>query len=123
MTPYETVFVVHPEQSGKVKELADRFKKVIEGLDGSVFHTEEWGLRDLSYRIKKQSKGYYILFRYRSSARAVEELERNMKLTDAVLRYLTVRLEEAEEKQPAQKSSSQEVGKVGENPGGSESPS
>jgi len=91
---YETLFVVHPERAGRVKEFIDKFRKVIEGLGGNVSHLEEWGLRDLAYRIAKQARGFYILMRYQASARAVEELERNMKLTDGVLRYRTVRADE-----------------------------
>ena len=94
VTPYETIFIVHPDQGGKVKEYTDRFKKIIEGLDGTVSHVDEWGLLDLAYRIEKQAKGHYVLVRYQSSARAVEELERNLKLSDGILRYLTVRLDE-----------------------------
>ena len=94
MTLYETLFVVHPEKGPRVKELIERFKKIIEGQSGTVSHVEEWGLRDLAYRIEKQGKGLYTLFQYRSSARAVEELERNLKLTDGILRYLTVRTDE-----------------------------
>lgn len=97
MTPYETIFVVHPEHGGRVKEFIDRFKSIIEGLNGTVARVEEWGLKELAYKIKKQGKGYYILFQYRSDGRAVEELERNLKLTDGLLRYLTVRLDEDSE--------------------------
>ncbi len=94
MTLYETLFVVHPEKGSRVKEFVERFKKVIEGQDGSVVQVDEWGLRDLAYRIDKQGKGVYILVRYRSTGRAVGELERNLKLTDGILRYLTVRAQE-----------------------------
>ena len=94
MTQYETLFVVHPEKGPRIKEFVERFKKVVEGQEGTLAHVEEWGLRDLAYRIQKQGKGYYTLLRYQSSARAVEELERNLKLTDGVLRYLTVRSDE-----------------------------
>ena len=94
MTQYETLFVVHPEKGPRIKEFVERFKKVIEGQAGTLAHVEEWGLRDLAYRIQKQGKGFYTLLQYQSSARAVEELERNLKLTDGVLRYLTVRSDE-----------------------------
>ena len=77
------------------KEFIERFRKVIEGQEGVVSQVEEWGLRDLAYRIEKQGKGYYTLLQYRSAGRAVEELERNLRLTDGVLRYLTVRDDEA----------------------------
>ena len=94
MTLYETLFVVHPEKGPRMKEFVERFKKVIEGQEGAVSQVDEWGSRDLAYRIQKQSKGYYTLLRYRASGRAVEELERNLKLTDGILRYLTVRADE-----------------------------
>lgn len=51
-------------------------------------------MRDLAYRIRKQNRGHYNLLRYRAPAKAVEELERNLKLSEGVIRYLTVRLEE-----------------------------
>ena len=91
MTLYETLFVVHPEKGPRMKEFIERFKKVIEGQDGSVTDIDEWGARDLAYRIEKQARGYYTLIRYNASGRAVDELERNLKLTDGILRYLTVR--------------------------------
>ncbi len=77
-----------------MKEFIEKFKKVIEGQEGSLTQVDEWGVRDLAYRIEKQSRGYYTLLRYRASGRGVEELERNLKLTDGILRYLTVRADE-----------------------------
>ncbi|MBM4264541.1 MAG: 30S ribosomal protein S6 [Deltaproteobacteria bacterium] len=97
MTLYETLFVVHPERAARVKELIERFKKVIEGQQGTVTAVDEWGLRDLACRIDKQGKGFYTLLRYESTGHGVEELERNLKLTDGILRYLTV---QADEKTP-----------------------
>ena len=101
VTLYETLFIVHPEKGPRMKEFIERFKKVIEGQEGSLSHVEEWGLRDLAYRVQKQGKGFYTLLQYRSPARAVEELERNLKLTDGILRYLTVRTEEGQPLSPA----------------------
>jgi small subunit ribosomal protein S6 len=91
VTLYETLFVVHPEKGPRNKEFIERFKKVIEGQNGSVTHVDEWGARDLAYRIEKQARGYYTLLRYNATGKAVDELERNLKLTDGILRYLTVR--------------------------------
>jgi small subunit ribosomal protein S6 len=101
VTLYETLFVVHPEKGMRMKELVERFKKVIEGQDGAVAQVDEWGVRDLAYRIEKQSRGYYTLLRYRATGRAVEELERNLKLTDDILRYMTVRADEENVAAPA----------------------
>ena len=108
MALYETLFVVHPEKGTRMKELIERFRKVVEGQEGTVAHVDEWGLRDLAYRIDKQAKGFYTLLQYSSSARAVEELERNLRLTDGILRYLTVRADEATQGQPVAKHPSEE---------------
>jgi small subunit ribosomal protein S6 len=105
---YETLFLVHPEKGTRMKEFIERFKKVVEGQEGVVSQVDEWGLRDLAYRIEKQGKGFYTLMQYRSSGRAVEELERNLKLTDGVLRYLTVRADEETQSPSAPKSHSEE---------------
>jgi small subunit ribosomal protein S6 len=105
---YETLFVVHPERATRMKEFIDRFKKVVEAQEGIVSQIDEWGLRDLAYRIEKQTKGIYTLMQYRSSARAVEELERNLRLTDGVLRYLTVRADEYAQPEPSAKSHPEE---------------
>lgn len=94
MTLYETLFVVHPEKGPRMKEFIERFKRVVEAQGGTVTHVDEWGSRELAYRIQKQSRGYYTLMRYQASGRVVEELERNLKLTDGILRYLTVRADE-----------------------------
>jgi small subunit ribosomal protein S6 len=88
------MMVVHPERGPRVKEFIERFQKVIEGQSGSAVHVEEWGLRDLAYRIDKQGKGYYTLFHYQGTGQTVQELERNLKLTDGILRYMTVRADE-----------------------------
>jgi small subunit ribosomal protein S6 len=94
------MFIVHPDHGGRVKEYVESYKKIVETLGGSFDHVEEWGIRDLAYPIQKQFKGFYALLRYRSTVGAVEELERTMKLSDGVLRYLTVRLEEGAEEAP-----------------------
>jgi small subunit ribosomal protein S6 len=97
---YETLFVLHPDQAGKAKEYVERFKRVLETLGGQVTHVEEWGLRDLAYRIQKQGKGYYILMHFTALAAALNELERNLKLSEGVIRHITVRLEEQEAASP-----------------------
>jgi small subunit ribosomal protein S6 len=109
VTQYETMMVVHPERGPRVKEFIDRFQKVIEGQSGTAVHVEEWGLRDLAYRIDKQGKGYYTLFHYQGTGQTVQELERNLKLTDGILRYMTVRTEPVEAASPARAAPAGEV--------------
>jgi small subunit ribosomal protein S6 len=121
VTLYETLFIVHPEKGPKMKEFVERLKKVIEGQDGSLTHVDEWGLRDLAYRIEKQGKGFYTLLQYRSSARAVEELERNLRLTDGILRYLTVRPDAEGQTQPGAAKSQLEEQRTTSHEGAAES--
>ena len=90
---YETIFIVRQEQAGEAKEFTEKFKKVVEDRGAEVDVVEEWGLRDLAYSIRKQKRGYYILMRYRASSGTVEELERQIKLSEGVLRYISVRLD------------------------------
>jgi small subunit ribosomal protein S6 len=115
---YETLFIVHPEKGPRLKEFIDRFKKVIETQQGALTHVEEWGLRDLAYRIEKQGKGIYTLLRYQATGRAVEELERNLKLTDGILRYLTVRADEQSQaaSAPVAKTQTEEESRVVQEP-------
>jgi small subunit ribosomal protein S6 len=97
VTQYETLIVIHPERGPRIKEFVERFQKVIEAQNGTVAQVDDWGLRDLAYRIENQAKGYYSIFHYRGTGQTVQELERNLKLTDGVLRYMTVRSEETEQ--------------------------
>jgi small subunit ribosomal protein S6 len=91
---YETVFVLHPEQAARAKEFIERCRKIVEELGGAMAHVEEWGIRELAYRIQKQSKGYYSLLQYTAPPNAVTELDRNLKISEGVIRHLTVRVEE-----------------------------
>ena len=94
---YETFFIIRPEHGGKVKELIDKFKTTIEGLGATVTHVEEWGVRDLAYPIQKVKKGYYSLMHYRASASTVNELEHQMKLSEEVMRSITILIDEEQE--------------------------
>ena len=93
-THYETLFIVHPVHSGKNKDLCDRYLGVLEGRGATVTHFEEWGMRDLAYPIEKQGRGFYNLVQYQASAGTSEELERLMRLSDEVMRCMTVVLDE-----------------------------
>lgn len=93
-THYETLFIVHPVHSGKNQELCERFRGVLEGQGATVTHFEEWGMRDLAYSIEKQGKGFYNLVQYQASAGTSEELERLMRLSDEVMRCMTVVLDD-----------------------------
>jgi small subunit ribosomal protein S6 len=95
---YENVFIARQDiSSNQVESLAETFANIITENGGQVAKREFWGLKNLSYRIKKNRKGHYVLFNIDAPAAAVHEMERNMRINEDVLRYLTIRVEELEE--------------------------
>ena len=95
MPLYESVFIARQDISaGQVDTLADEMEKLISDNGGSVARREYWGLRNLAYRMKKNRKGHYIMFNMDAPSEAVQEMERNLRLHEDVLRYMTIRLEE-----------------------------
>ncbi len=98
MPLYENVFLVRPDVSTQqVEALAQTFTEILTAQGGKVAKTEQWGLRNLAYRIKKNRKAHYVLFNIDASPAAVAEMERNMRLSEDILRVLTVRVDELEE--------------------------
>lgn len=99
MALYENVFIARQDMSpAQVETLADDYVSVMESLGGKVEKREHWGLKTLAYRIKKNRKGHYVLFNFDATGDAVAELERRMRLSEDVLRYLTVRIEAVDER-------------------------
>src|ERR1700744_6566702 len=95
MAYYEHVLIARQDISPQQAEaLNDTLKTLIEELGGHVAKIEYWGLRNLTYRVKKNPKGHYSLMALDAPSAAVKELERQLSLNEDVLRYLTVRVEE-----------------------------
>jgi small subunit ribosomal protein S6 len=95
---YENVFIARQDiSSAQAEALADTYANLIAELGGKVTKKEHWGLRNIAYRIKKNRKGHYVLLNIDAPAAAVTEMERQMRLSEDVLRYLTVRVEALEE--------------------------
>lgn len=96
MPVYETVFIARQDLTdNQVKDLTDRFCKVITEAKGKILKTEQWGLRTLAYKINKSRKGHYTLIESEVAGPAIIELERVMRLDEDVMRSLTIRLDEA----------------------------
>lgn len=91
---YETVFMARQELSpAQVKTLTGDFEKIIKDNGGKVHKTEQWGLVNLAYKINKAKKAHYVLIETDAPAPALQEMERNMRLHEDVMRYLTTRQE------------------------------
>jgi len=92
MRHYESVWVVHGDlPDEEVKSAIDKFRKIITSQGGVLFKLEEWGRRKLAYKIDGTLRGYYILMDFAGTPTTVRELERNYRIDDRVIRYLTVK--------------------------------
>jgi small subunit ribosomal protein S6 len=95
---YEHVFLARQDASAQqVEELTTQLKGVVEGLGGKVTKTESWGVRSLTYRMNKNRKAHFTLLNLDCPSAAVVEIERQERISEDVVRYLTVRVEELEE--------------------------
>ena len=95
MAQYEHVVIARQDISPQQAEaLNEQMKALIEENGGHIAKIEYWGLRNLTYRIKKNRKGHYSLFAIDAPAPAVKEMERQLSLNEDVLRYMTIRVEE-----------------------------
>jgi small subunit ribosomal protein S6 len=91
MRRYETVFIVNPSLSQEESQpLFDKLTDLIAAHQGLMVKFDEWGHKRLAYEIKQQTRGYYILLDFCGNGSLVKELERNMRLDDRVLKYMTV---------------------------------
>jgi small subunit ribosomal protein S6 len=98
MPLYEHVYLTRQDLSAQqVEDLTKQFSDVIAGLGGKVTKNEYWGLKSLSYRINKNRKAHITLLNVDAPSAAVTEIERQERLHEDVLRYLTIRVDELEE--------------------------
>jgi len=97
MRTYETMLVLDPEMSKEqVEGFIERLKQFITDRGAEVLKIKEWGINTLAYTIKRRKKGNYILLYINGSSALVAEMEKNLRLMEEVLRYLTVRKEEGD---------------------------
>lgn len=95
---YEHVYVARQDATPQaVEALTEEIKATLEANGGTLASQESWGLRTLTYRIKKNRKGHYVLLNIDAPAKAVQEMERLQKINEDVLRYMTVKVEAFEE--------------------------
>lgn len=96
MRHYEIVFLVHPDQSEQVPAMVDKYREMITAADGQVHRTEDWGRRRLAYSINDIHKAHYVLMNIECALEMLNEIERNFKFNDSILRHLVIRRKHAE---------------------------
>ena len=93
MNLYEHTIIARQDASpSEIKQLTEKYSKIVEKNDGEIVKTENWGLMNLSYLIKKNKKGIYIHFKIKGDGKIISELEKNEKIDKNLLRYLTVKV-------------------------------
>ena len=95
MRIYENLFIVKPDATEEeIDHLIEQMSKNITATGGTVDKVDKWGKRRLAYRVEKQREGYYVLLTFTAEPQAVREFERRMLVQDAVIKFLTVRIDE-----------------------------
>lgn len=118
MAFYETVFIARQDiSSAQAETLAETYSQMIAENGGQVTKTEHWGLKTLAFRMNKNRKGHYVLFNIDAPSAAVLEMERNMRINEDVLRYMSIRVDEHEEGPSAMMQNRDRGGERGERGG------
>ena len=95
MNNYEHTIIARQDTSpSEIKQLTEKYSKIIKKNEGEVVKTENWGLLNLSYLIKKNKKGSYIHFKIKGTGDIIEELEKNEAIDKKLLRYLTIKVKD-----------------------------
>ena len=95
MNLYEHTIIARQDASpSEINQLIEKYSKIVKKNEGEVVKTENWGLLNLSYLIKKNKKGSYIHFKIKGKGNVVSELEKNEAIDKKLLRYLTVKVKE-----------------------------
>ena len=95
MNLYEHTIIARQDTSPtQIKQLQEKYSKIVEKNEGDIVKLENWGLMNLSYLIKKNKKGNYIHFKIKADGKTISELEKNEKIDKNLLRYLTVKVKD-----------------------------
>ena len=93
MNLYEHTIVARQDISpSQLKQLTEKYSKIVEKNDGDIVKTENWGLLNLSYTIKKNKKGNYVHFKIKGSGKIIKELEKSESIDSSLLRYMTIKV-------------------------------
>jgi small subunit ribosomal protein S6 len=92
MRKYETMYILRPDMEEEARtQTVERFATLVKEQGGELAEVKEWGMRKLAYPIQDFKEGYYVLMHFSAQPEAVAELERVLKITDPVIRYMTIR--------------------------------
>jgi len=94
---YETVIVLDPELSeAEIEKVLSKFEEIIKKHNGIIKEIEKWGIKTLAFKVKHKRKGYYAVFHYYGRPETIEEVERNIKIDDRIIRFLSFKTSKKE---------------------------
>jgi small subunit ribosomal protein S6 len=95
MRIYEELFILKPDTAEEdVDQVIEQVRQVITAQNGVVDKVDKWGIRKLAYRVQKLNEGFFILVQFTAGPETVKEIERRLRVSDFVLKFLTVRIDE-----------------------------
>lgn len=95
MRIYEELFIVKPDApEEEIDQFIEQMKTVVTSAGGSVDKTDKWGKRRLAYKVDKYREGFYVLFQFNAAPETVKEFERRLRVSDLVIKFLTVRIDQ-----------------------------
>jgi len=95
MRIYEELFILKPDAAEEeIEQVIEQVRQVITSREGVVDKVDKWGIRKLAYRVQKLNEGFFVLIQFTSTPETVKEIERRLRVSDFVLKFLTVRIDE-----------------------------
>lgn len=95
MNKYEATFIITPDlEETAIQEVIEKVKGIIAANAGEVVNVDNWGMKKLAYEVKKHRSGYYSCIQFNGGAATVDELSRNFRIMDSILKFIVIRLED-----------------------------
>jgi small subunit ribosomal protein S6 len=95
MRIYEELFIVRPDApEEEIDQFIEQMKQIVTSAGGTVDKADKWGIRKLAYRVEKRDEGFYVLLQLTCGPEVIKELERRLRVSDLILKFLTVRIDE-----------------------------
>jgi small subunit ribosomal protein S6 len=96
MQYYESIYILNPDLSSEESQkIQETLSEVVRKEGGEIHVVDDWGVKRLAYEVKKHNRGHYVLMQFASKADTLRELERNYRVNDGVIKYMTLRIEES----------------------------
>lgn len=95
MRKYETTFIINPElEEAMITEVIDKVQEIITATNGEIVNVDNWGVKRLAYEIEKRRSGFYSCIQFNGETNTIDELKRNFRIMDNLMKYIIIRIED-----------------------------